>query len=140
VSSRLATALVAAALAACGGGPSSAADVVRAWSRALNAGDNDTAADLFASGARVEQAGRVLVLRTHAQAVAWNSSLPCSGKIVALSAEGDERATATFLLFDRRTSRCGAPGGRATAVFTVRDGKIVRWRQTGGEAARGEPL
>lgn len=112
---------------------------MRAWSRALNAGDNGAAADLFALGARIEQGDLVLTVRSRADAVAWNASLPCSGKIVALSVEGDT-ATATFMLFDRRASLCDAPGGQATAVFTVRDGKIVRWRQTAGRAVPVEPV
>lgn len=132
--------LAAAALAGCGGEePASSEEVVRAWSRALNAGDNGAAADLFALGARIEQAGFVLTVRSRADAVAWNARLPCSGKITTLSVRG-ETATATFLLFDRRTSRCDAPGGRATAVFTVRDGKIVRWHQTASQAAPVEPV
>jgi len=133
----LLTALVA--LAGCGGEESSPEEVVRAWSRALNSGDNGAAADLFALGARIEQAGLVLTVRSREDAVAWNASLPCSGKIVSLRVEGDT-ATATFTLFDRRTSLCDAPGGRATAVLTVRDGKIVRWRQTAGQAVPVEPV
>jgi limonene-1,2-epoxide hydrolase len=134
----LLTALVA--LAGCGGEESaSPEEVVRAWSRALNSGDNGAAADLFALGARIEQAGLVLTVRSREDAVAWNASLPCSGKIVSLRVEGDT-AIATFTLFDRRTSLCDAPGGRATAVLTVRDGKIVRWRQTAGQAVPVEPV
>lgn len=116
-------------LTACGGGhASSPASIVRAWSRALNAGDNEGAADLFADGARVVQAGQVLVLRTHAQAVQFNALLPCSGKIVSVSTKGDT-ATATFLLGDRPASRCDAPGAEAVAAFEVDHGKIVLWHQ-----------
>lgn len=124
----LAAALLMALLAGCGGGKSSPESVVRAWSKALNAGDNQSAADLFAPGAEVVQGPVVLRLRTHADAVVWNSGLPCSGKIVALSTNGAV-VTATFLLGDRPTSACDGPGHRATAVFRIRAGKIVLWHQ-----------
>src|SRR5918911_1248752 len=85
----LATAVVLALLAGCGdGGKASPESVVRAWSTALNAGDNQGAADLFAPGAQVVQGPVGLRLRTHADAVVWNAGLPCSGKIVALSTRG----------------------------------------------------
>ena len=71
-----------ALLAGCGSGAPSTESVVRAWSQALNDDDNERAADLFAPDAQVVQSGHELTLRTHADAVAWNASLPCSGKIV----------------------------------------------------------
>lgn len=115
-------------MGACGGGDRSPEGVVRAWSRAIDAGDDDSAADLFASGAEVVQGGRVTRLRTHADAVTWNAGLPCSGTIVALAERG-EVVRATFLLDDRQGSPCDAPGEQATAIFRVRDGKIVLWHQ-----------
>lgn len=127
--------LLTALLAGCGGGERSPSpeQVVRAWSEALNADDNERAADLFAPNARVIQGDAAVRLRTHADAVAWNAALPCSGRIVALSARGTA-VTATFLLGDRRGSVCDGPGGTATALFEVRDGKIVLWHQTGSQA------
>jgi hypothetical protein len=119
---------VLALLTGCGGGSASPESVVRAWSDALNAGDNERAANLFANGAEIVQAGSVLFLRTHAQAVDFNSSLPCSGKIISMSTKNDV-ATATFLLSNRKTSRCDSPGGRAVAAFEVHHGKIVLWHQ-----------
>ena len=113
---------------ACGARPRSPAGVVRAWSRALNVGDNDGAADLFARDARVIQNGRVLRLRTHAEARDFNRALPCSGRIVGLTVDG-EQVTATFVLGDRPASRCDGPGEEAAAVFRVRGGKIVLWHQ-----------
>jgi hypothetical protein len=102
--------------------------IVRAWSKALNAGDNDRAADLFARGARVIQGGLVLVLRNHRDAVRWNAALPCSGRIVGLNVDG-RVATAEFVLGDRPSSPCDGPGQHAVAEFHIRDGKIVLWRQ-----------
>lgn len=126
----LALVVLAALVAGCGGSPPSAESVVRAWNEALNADDNRGAADLFAPGAEVVQGARVIRLRTHAQAVAWNSALPCSGRLVAIRSKG-QIATATFLLGDRQHSRCDGPGQRATAIFRVVKGKIVLWHQTG---------
>ncbi len=122
-------AAVAALATGCGSSSPSAESVVRAWSQALNSDDNKAAADLFAPGAEIVQAGRVVTLRTHADAVAWNSQLPCSGRIVSITSKG-QTATATFELGDREHSRCDGPGERATAIFRVVKGKIVLWHQT----------
>jgi limonene-1,2-epoxide hydrolase len=116
--------------AGCGGSSPSAESVVRAWSQALNMDDNRGAANLFAPNAEIVQGTRVLRLRTHADAVAWNSALPCSGEIVAIRSHG-QTATATFRLGDRQHSRCDGPGQRATAIFRVVKGKIVLWHETG---------
>ena len=137
---RLAICLLAAALGAVGcGGRRSPEEVVRAWSEALNAGDNDSAADLFANGARVVQGAAVRTLATHADAVAWNSSLPCSGQIVALERSGDA-VTATFVLGNRPTSACDGPGERAAAVLTIREGRIVLWHQVPAEGSGGQDV
>lgn len=125
-----------ALLAGCGSGNPSAESVVRAWSQALNADDNARAADLFAHDAQVVQAGHELTLRTHADAVAWNAALPCSGKIVSIDSHGDT-ATATFLLGDRRHNICDGPGQHATAIFKVLKGKIVLWHQTPAKGPTG---
>lgn len=106
----------------------SPAQVVRAWSRALNANDNERAARLFAPNARVVQPGVDVRLRTHALAVGFNDALPCAGRIVSISVHGD-RATATFVLGTRPKHRCDGPGEKAAALFVVRQGKIVRWEQ-----------
>ena len=46
-------------------------------------------------------------------------------------------ATATFVLGRRPKHRCDAPGAKAAAVFTVRNGKIVRWQQVRGAGSTG---
>ena len=94
---------------------------------------------LFARGARVVQAGRVVVLRTYGDALRWNAALPCSGKIVSISGD-DETAKATFLLADRETSKYDGPGSRASAIFRVRPGKIVLWHQTETDRPDGGPV
>jgi hypothetical protein len=114
--------------AACGSGSTSAEGVVRAWSSAVNAGDNETAADLFATNAEIVQGGAEQRFRNRADAVDWNAGLPCSGRIVHLETRGAE-VTATFVLGDRPTSRCDGPGAKARAVIRVRHGKIVLWHQ-----------
>jgi len=92
--------LVLLALAGCGSGSPDAESVVRAWSQALNTGDNNTAGKLFARGAEVVQGNAVLTLRTEHDAIAWNAGLPCSGRILSIHTRG-ETATATFLLGNR---------------------------------------
>ena len=67
------------------------------------------------------------------QAEAWNSALPCSGRIVSIKSHG-QTARATFVLGDRQHSRCDGPGQRATAIFRVVKGKIVLWHQAGSSA------
>ena len=114
--------------ASCGGGPASAESVVRAWSSALNAGDNEGAADLFATNAEIIQGGAGHRFNNRADAVAWNAALPCSGRIVWIEARGDN-VTATFVLGERARSRCDGPGIKARAVIRVRAGKIVLWHQ-----------
>jgi SnoaL-like domain len=132
LSLRLALGVASAALVVgCGGGSPSPESVVRAWNESINSGDNEAAAELFAPGAEVIQAGRSLTLETEAQAVRFNASLPCSAEIVELRAEG-EMVTATFLLADRGETQCDGPGTHVEAAFRVRDGKIVLWHQLPG--------
>jgi len=121
-------------LAGCGSGQPSPESVVRAWSQALNSDDNATAAKLFAPHAEIVQGDRVLTLRNAKEALAWNAALPCSGRILSIRTSG-QTATATFLLGDRRHSRCDGPGQHATAIVKVVRGKIVLWHQTGSGPA-----
>ena len=104
------------------------AQVVRAWSHALNTNDNEAAARLFALNARVVQPGVDVRLVTHALAVGFNNALPCAGKIVHLHVTGS-RVLATFVLGQRPKHRCDAPGQKAAALFVIRNGKIVLWKQ-----------
>jgi hypothetical protein len=107
----------------------SPAQVVRAWSRALNRGDNEAAANLFARNAIIAQPGYTLPLKTHKLAVLWNKSLPCDGHILWITVRKNV-ADATFLLSDRSpVQRCDAPGTRARAAFTVVNGKIAAFVQ-----------
>src|SRR5712691_9062649 len=129
---------VALALAAAGTAQAAAtpAQVARAWSKALNVNHNVAAAKLFAPNARVVQPGVDVRLNSRALAIAFNDSLPCAGRIVAIRVKGSS-ATATFVLGQRPKHRCDAPGAKAAAVFTVRKGKIVRWQQVPVPAPSG---
>ena len=104
--------------------------VVQAWSEALNAGDNEAAADLFAPEAGIVQGGVVYRFATHEDAVLWNAGLPCSGTIVETSTAGNV-VTAVFVLGDRsEASPCdAAPGTREAAQFLILVGKIAVWQQ-----------
>jgi hypothetical protein len=107
--------------------PPSPPAIVRQWSAALNANDNEAAAALFARGARVVQPG-VDVRLTPQLAVAFNASLPCAGRITRIQRNGN-RVVATFVLGERPRHRCDAPGQKAAALFVIRQGLIVLWAQ-----------
>ncbi len=129
--------VVLLAVAGCGGKGPSPRDVVRAWSKALSADDNERAASLFAPNAAIVQGDRLVYLRTHGDAVVWNARLPCSGTIVSLTQNGSA-ATATFRLGDRKGRRCVDPAGaEAVALFVVEHGKIILWDQIGSQLAIG---
>ncbi len=107
--------------------PSPAA-VVRAWSKALNANDNEAAGRLFAKNARIVQGPLDARLPTQALAAEFNSTLPCAGRIVALEVKGDT-VLATFVLGHRPKHTCDGPGQKAAAIFVVKKGKITLWEQ-----------
>lgn len=124
-------------LGGCGGSSGTSgdpADVVTAWNRAINAGDSDAAADLFADNVQVIQGGQATTLTNRDDAVAFNAALPCGGKIVEQTSEG-ETVTATFVLTRRPGQRCDGAGQSAVAAFKVVDGKIVLWHQLPTAAA-----
>lgn len=102
---------------------------MRAWSSAINANENSKAADLFATDAKVVQ-GDELVLHTHRDAVRWNESLPCAGKVESISARDGGELLVTFILAERPQHACDGPGSQAAAIFRVQDGKITLWHQT----------
>jgi limonene-1,2-epoxide hydrolase len=129
------------AFAGCGGSDSpSPESVVHAWSAALDRNDNEAAARLFADDAQVIQAG-AFRLESHADAVRWNASLPCGGRITSLESRGgDGDVLAVFVLTQRPGHACDAPGQRAAALFSVRHGRIVLWHQTNPPPASSDGL
>jgi len=122
----LLAALVAGPLAAAA--PRTPEQVARAWSKALNAGNDKAAAALFAQNAVVVQGPYVYRFRTAKLAKLWNSGLPCAGSIVKVKVRGNV-ATVTFILGHRKGHVCDGPGQLAAAKFTVVKGRIVRWEQ-----------
>ena len=125
----------ALALTGCGGKKSTdPSDVVSSWSQAINASDDETAAGLFAPDALVIQEGQQTRLPGEAEAFAFNSSLPCGGKIVKQEVAGNE-VTATFTLTRRPGHMCDGTGEAAVAVFRITDGKITLWHQLPSDAA-----
>ena len=122
-------ALAVLALVGCGSRARSTEDVARAWSAALDRGDNEGAARLFARDAHIVQSGE-LVLGTHADAVRWNASLPCGGKIASVTLQSANEVLVVFTLTERPHHVCDAPGSQAAALFQVRGGEIVLWHQT----------
>jgi limonene-1,2-epoxide hydrolase len=124
------TALLAAALLvpAAATAKQTPAAVVRAWSAALNRGDNEAAAALFANNAVVVQNGLRLVLSTHHLRVLWNEGLPCAGHILTLTVTKGI-VDAIFRLGPRKGIKCDAPGIKARAAFKIHNGKIVYWAQ-----------
>jgi SnoaL-like protein len=130
--------LSAAVVVGCGG--DEAADpvsVVEHWSQALNAGHDGAAAALFADGAVVIQSGERRSLTDQEDARAFNASLPCGGKIVETSQDGDD-VTTTFTLIRRPDHMCDDTGGTAVALISVIDGKITLWHQLPSGAASSQ--
>jgi hypothetical protein len=126
----LAASLAVLLLSGCGGHktPPSAEQVARSWSAALNIAHDQTAASLFANGAKIIQVTE-LTLATHAEAVHWNEGLPCGGKIVSVTRRSATDVLVVFVRKARPLHVCGGPGDKAAAIFRVRDGKIVLWHE-----------
>jgi hypothetical protein len=124
-------AVLALAGAGCGGGGKSATQVVRAWSAAVNRGDDEAAAALFGPQVVILAGDHRRMLRTPAQVLAFNRALGWCGPIVRLARSGDE-IVARFALTSRPGRRCDRGGReRGSVAFRVREGKIVRFDQIG---------
>jgi hypothetical protein len=134
----LALAIVLLAAVGCGGGDPSPESVVRAWSEAVNTGDDEAAAELFAPGAEVIQGESRARLRTYGDALLFNSSLPCAGRILRVE-NGKDGVTATFRLGERPRRRCDAPGAEVQAFFRVEGGKITLWHQLPSSSTERAP-
>jgi ketosteroid isomerase-like protein len=123
--------VLAIVAAGCGGGRKSPEEVVRAWSAAVNRGDDEAAAALFGPRVVFVAGDYQTVLRTRAQALRFNRALRWCGSIVRLARHGDE-VMAQFSLASRPRGHCERGGReRASVAFTVRDGKIVFFDQVG---------
>ncbi len=113
--------------------------VIDEWVKALSAGDVSGAADLFAIPSVVENGTPPIRLAMHADAVAFNRSLPCGAELVRARPEG-RFVVATFRLAERPGGDCGSgAGGLARTEFLIRDGKIAEWRRLPDPAGGGAP-
>lgn len=111
-------------------GQSAEERVVRGWIAALDSPDYGKAAGYFARGAIVQQT-EAIRLRTRAQAVAFNRSLPCKARVSEVRDEG-RTVLVTFKLLDGPGAKCEpGNGGVASARVRcrIRDGRFVEWRQ-----------
>jgi hypothetical protein len=102
--------------------------VVHEWSARLNAGNNAAVARLFRVPVLMVQGTYVFRLVNRSQVARWHAALPCAGHVISITVRG-KIATVVFLLGNRTTSQCDAPGALAAARFTIVRGKIVRWQQ-----------
>ena len=129
------------ALAACGGDDDSndadlgslagheSVQVIEGWVDTLASGDVDGAADYFALPSVAENGSAAVTLRTHADAVAFNRSLPCGARLVKARPAG-RYIDATFRLTDRPGGDCGTGTGLlARTAFVIQKGKITLWRR-----------
>jgi len=108
--------------------PAAKKQLVRTWSKRLNAGDYAGTARLFSLPAAFLQSGMILELRSYRDVARWHGGLPCAGRITSITVKG-EYATVVFVLAHRKGSRCDAPGRKAAALFQIRGGKIRAWAQ-----------
>jgi hypothetical protein len=103
------------------------AGVVRAWSKALRAGDIAGASALWAVPSKVQNATPVLRLSSRADVLAFNAALPC-GSVVTAVGGAKGFTIATVRLTHRKGARCdAAKGATARTAILVRGGKIVEW-------------
>jgi hypothetical protein len=123
-----------AALVACGGDEPTPEAVIRAWSDALNASEDERAAAFFADGARVIRGVRSFSLEDTDEALRFARSLPCGGEIVSLASSGD-RIEATIELTPRPGRRCAVTGTRTGLIVRVDDGRIVLWHEVPADGA-----
>jgi hypothetical protein len=118
--------------------PSAQARVIRRWSDTLRGGDEVGAAHYFAlpSVVQIEPGQPVFHITRRAEAVAFQSVLPCGARL--LRAERDGRyVNALFRLTMRPGAKCDAPGATARTDFVIRRGKIAEWRRAPDEPGDG---
>lgn len=115
---------------ACGGSRShSDVDVIRAWARALSAGDIHKAASYFAVPAIVANGTPPVRVVSRVQEREFNMLLPCGARLVK-SARHGRYIYATFLITNRVGGNCGpGVGAIAATAFLIRGGKIAEWRR-----------
>ena len=109
-----------------------AVEVIAAWSEALSSGDTEAAAKLFAIPSVAEN-GPTFQIRSPADALVFNESLPCGAELTEAETVG-ESTIATFRLSDRPGGDCGTgSGAEASTSFVIEDGEIAEWRRVGSD-------
>lgn len=128
--------------------------VIRGWSDTLRRGDVHGAARYFAvpslliNGRSPDGEPYVRAIRSFAQAVAANASLPCGSRLISATQYG-RYVNALFRLTERPGTGggCGRGiGATARTNFLIRGGRIVEWIRApsqpgdnGGPGASGPP-
>jgi hypothetical protein len=109
-----------------------AVTVITRWSEALRRGDIEAAAATFAIPSVAENPPLLVHIDSEAEARLFNESLPCGGRLIRATSEG-EFTTATFRLTERPgPGSCGdGTGNTAEAAFVIEDDEIVEWRRVG---------
>jgi hypothetical protein len=103
--------------------------VITHWSDELRAGHVERAASFFDLPVIVQNATPPIRLKSRAQVLDFNRTLPCGVHIVRTLA-GHRYTVATFVLTERPGSTgCGATGKLAATAFLLRHGKISEWRR-----------
>ena len=116
-----------------------AVEVIAGWADTLSEGDTEGAAEFFAIPSVAENGVRIEI-RSTADAVLFNETLPCGAELTAAETVG-EFTTATFRLRERPGGSCGTgTGGEASTSFVIEDGKIVEWRRVGPGSPGQDPL
>ena len=97
----------------------------------MNRGDDEAASALFGSRVVFVAGDSRWVLRTRAQALAFNRAIGWCGPIVRLARDGGEMV-AQFSLASRSSGHCERGGReRGSVAFRVREGEIVFFDQIG---------
>jgi ketosteroid isomerase-like protein len=115
-------------VAGCGDDAQDPTAIVESWSKAINASDDEAAANLFADDVTVIHNGQSVRLVGYDEALSFNASLSCGGRIVEQTLDGDV-VTATFALTRRPGHMCDNTGQTTVALFRITDGKIALWHQ-----------
>lgn len=113
--------------------------MIESWVEALSSGDVKGAAGYFALPSVAENGNGPLTLRSRADAVAFNTTLPCGAKLVRARPAGRFIA-ATFKLTERPGGDCGGGAGQlAATAFVIEGGKIAQWRRIPVPSGGGGP-
>jgi hypothetical protein len=101
--------------------------VIRAWLAQLRIGHVQRAARYFALPSRVQNGTPVFTLRTRAETLVFNQTLPCGATAERVRSAG-RFTVIRFRLTERVGGSCGTGAGQAArGAIRVRGGKIVEW-------------